>query len=82
LPFKKSRILETNGTKELHTVVQDHQASVSPFPNLSRREDRKRDAAIEELVRQVKKREENDKKTRWFRRRIIFCINEEGGQPP
>jgi hypothetical protein len=32
------------------------------------REDRKREATAEELVRQVKERKKKDKKKRWFRR--------------
>jgi hypothetical protein len=69
LPFKKSQILETKGTKELHLVSRSSSIWITfSFSNLSREEDRKREATDEELVKQVKERKESGKRKKWFRR--------------
>jgi hypothetical protein len=69
LHFKKFRILETKGTKELHLVSRSSSIWITfSFSNLSRREDRKREATVEELVRQVNERKESGKRKKWFRR--------------
>ena len=49
-----------NVTRMLQLIVEEY----FDLP----REDRKREATVEELVRQVKERKEKDKKKRWFRR--------------
>jgi hypothetical protein len=62
-------LLETKGTKELKTISRSSSIWITPpFTDLSRKEDRKRETTVEELVRQIKERKEKDKKKRWFRR--------------
>ena len=66
-------LLKTKGTKELQTISRSLSIWITPpFSNLSRREDRKRGATVEELVRQVKERKESGKRKKWFRLGFIF----------
>jgi hypothetical protein len=69
LPFKKSRILETKGTKEVQTISRSSSIWITfSFSDLSRREDRKSEATVEELVRQVNEIKESGKRKKWFKR--------------
>jgi hypothetical protein len=56
LPFKKSQILETKGTKELHTESRSSSIRIPfSFSNLSRGEDRKSEALNSSLASKGKK---------------------------
>jgi hypothetical protein len=69
LHFKKFRILGTKGTNVLHIVSRSSSIGITfSFSGLSRREDRKREATVEELVKQVKASKESGKRKKWFRR--------------